>query len=592
MGNIIASTLFDRKLIEAASGAAAHARGLGYFGKGRVAVKAADEKRVVAVVSGAEDYRVELSAGGGALSGTCTCRARQDRDVCKHMVAAALAANDLTQGKHGAPVQKKSVIDAFLETLPRERLISIISELANSHPEIETALELAAMAGSSDSGEALAFFRRALKKSIKVRGFVEYREARAWAKGVEDVLDAIAPLAQEGYAAAALTLTEEALELVSEAAMSMDDSDGHAGGLIWKIRDLHAAAAEAVKPEPRAFAARLVDMVSSIDLFEASEVVGVYADVLGAEGLAELERLALAGLDQLPLRPKAAGYVKEVNGVSRWSLTHLAEDCAKLRGDIDAQLALKRRDLGTAYDYLGIVELLSKHDRKEEALKWARDGMIVFEDNPDERLTLACAGLLDEAGERADAAKLLWKEFAAHPSDRLYASLAARSDNAERRAVTDQAISLLDARLAQSVPPARHDYVIKPLMLAILTIEERYAEAWALAGRLGIPMTSREAETLADKSAELFPEKAARVWHEKIEAWLRLGGNQNYKGAHALVQRRKARGARRKAGRTRRLSGRSADPPQSKAQLHPAFRLKRTAERCGLRPCPTARTGA
>jgi uncharacterized Zn finger protein len=555
MGKEPASTLFDRKMIKSTAGAAVFERGLGYFEKGRAKIKSADGERIVAVVSGTEDYRVELRLDGGTLSGMCNCRAREDSEVCKHMVAAALASIDLPADKEGAPVQKKSMLATFLESLPRERLIAIIEDHAARHPEIERALELAAMAGGRSGAEILDFFRRALKKAIKIRGFIEYRQAGAWARGVDEVLDAMATLTEDGHAEAALTLTEEALGLINEAAMNMDDSNGNAGGMLWTLREMHAKAAEAVKPEPRAFAARLLHLVSSLDFFEAGQITGYYADALGAEGLAELERLALEGLDKLPSRPMAAKkYVADEHSSDRSSLTQIAEDCAKLRGDVDAQLALKQRDLSAAYHYLGIVELLRKHGRAAEALKWAKDGMFVFEDDPDERLTLACVGLLDETEARDEADQLLWKEFAATPSGLLYSTLAVRSKAAERRAVTDKAVTILEAWIARSAPLTRHDYVVKPLLLAILTEEKRYAEAWESVTRHGMALNLANVEILADKSAAQHPAEAVKVWKMKIEECVRMGGNQSYQIAHALVIR----------------AGKHASGPDAK-QEHAAF---------------------
>ena len=538
MGKIAASTLFDRQLIQTAAGETVFSRGLAYHEKGRAKIVSADDKRITAIVSGTEDYCVELRVGAGTLSGLCNCRAREDSEVCKHMVAAALAANDLPGDKDGSPVQKKSVLATYLETLPRERLIAIIADHAARHPEIERALELAAMAGGRSGAEVLDFFRRTLKKAIKVHGFIEYRQAGAWARGVEEVLEAMAPLVEDGHAEAAMTLAEEALALVNDAALNMDDSDGNAGGVLWSLREMHAKAAEAVKPEPRAFAARLLQLVSSLDFFEAGQITGYYCEALGPEGLAELERLALANLDKLPSKLRRAKiYAADEHSSDRYCLTQIAEDCARLRGDVDALLALKQRDLSAAYDYLGIVELLRKHGRAAEALKWAKDGMFVFEDNPDERLTLACVNLLDETGQRGEAEQLLWKEFAATPSGQLYSTLAARSKAAERRAVTDNAITILEARLARTAPLNRHDYVVKPLLLAILTEEKRYSEAWEAVIRHGMALNSSNVEILADMSAGEHPAEAVNVWKMKIEECVRMGGNQNYETAHALVIR-------------------------------------------------------
>ena len=533
-----ASTQFDRKMIESAAGAAVFSRGLAYHEMGRSKIKSTDTARIIAVVSGTEDYRVKLIAGSGTLSGMCNCRAREDSDVCKHMVAVALAANDLPGEKDGAPVTKKSMLVTFLEALPRERLIAIITDHAARHPEIERGLELAAMAGGRSSVDVLDFFRRALKKAIKVRGFIEYRQAGAWERGVDEVLGAMAALTDDGHAEAVMTLTEEALRLVNEAAMNMDDLDGHAGSVLWTLRGMHAKAAEAVKPEPCAFAAKLLYLVSSLDFFEAGQITGHYADALGAEGLAELERLALEGLDKLPSKPrKSKTHTADEHSSDRYSLTQIAEDCARLRGDVDAQAALRRRDLSAAYRYLGIVELLRKHGRAAEALKWARDGMFVFEDDPDERLTLACVSLLDEAGERGAAEELLWKEFTSAPNGHIYSTLAARFSAAQRQAVTDRAVAQLEARIARSAPLTRHDYGVQPLLLAILTEEKRYPEAWESVARHGMPLNSHNVEILADKSAEQHPAEAVKVWKMKIEDCVRIGGNQNYEIAHALVIR-------------------------------------------------------
>jgi hypothetical protein len=50
-------------------------------------------------------------------------------------------------------------------------------------------------------------------------------------------------------------------------------------------------------------------------------------------------------------------------------------------------------------------------------------------------------------------------------------------------------------------------------------------------------LNSHDVEILADKSAEQHPAEAVKVWKRKIEESVRMGGNQNYSTAHALVIR-------------------------------------------------------
>ena len=50
---------------------------------------------MLAQVAGTEDYRTELTGRGEDFDGECSCPAFEDWGFCKHMVATALAANDL-----------------------------------------------------------------------------------------------------------------------------------------------------------------------------------------------------------------------------------------------------------------------------------------------------------------------------------------------------------------------------------------------------------------------------------------------------------------------------------------------------------------
>ena len=84
---------FDVDALRALAGAKAFARGEEYHRDGLVQMLALTPGRVLAQVAGSEDYRTEVTGRGKEIDGKCTCRAFEDWGFCKHMVAAALAAN-------------------------------------------------------------------------------------------------------------------------------------------------------------------------------------------------------------------------------------------------------------------------------------------------------------------------------------------------------------------------------------------------------------------------------------------------------------------------------------------------------------------
>ena len=93
---------FDVEALRRLAGAA-FARGEAYHREGRVEIFSAIEpRRVLAQVTGTEDYRVNLLGKGETIKGECTCPAFGDYGFCKHMVATGLAANESDTGRAGA----------------------------------------------------------------------------------------------------------------------------------------------------------------------------------------------------------------------------------------------------------------------------------------------------------------------------------------------------------------------------------------------------------------------------------------------------------------------------------------------------------
>jgi uncharacterized Zn finger protein len=170
------------------------ARGVAYHEDGRVEIISIDSARVLARVIGSEVYRSELKTVGRKFSGGCSCPAFSDWGFCKHLVAIALAANDLEPAAVEQAANRLSKIREHLRAKGIEPLIAMIMGLAERDPALFGDLELAAAEATADDQTLFAQFKKAITEVTRTGGFVEYREARDWAETIQRVLDRVANL--------------------------------------------------------------------------------------------------------------------------------------------------------------------------------------------------------------------------------------------------------------------------------------------------------------------------------------------------------------------------------------------------------------
>lgn len=519
---------FDPGGMRELAGDKVFARGEAYFQEGQATVLAIEPERVLALVAGTQDYRVELTGRGRKIGGMCSCPAYADWGFCKHMVAAALAAN--AAGEGGEEAGAISRIRAHLKRHEPHALIALIIELAERDPALFRRLEIdAAVAGPSGGKDVEARLEKALEKAARIRGFVDYDDAPGWAAGVESVLDAVAGLVPAGRAESALKLAERALGGIRRAAENIDDSEGHVSFLLERAADIHLAAARASRPSPQALARFLFEQeigAGDDSFFSAAET---YADVLGAEGLAEYRRLAVAASEKLR---KSAGRRAPGSPVSPEAhrLRHILDGFAERDGDLDARIALRAADLSSPYSYLQLAEFCLANKRKQEALCWAEDGLWTFaDDRPDERLLFFAVGLLVAAGRKGDAEELLWTAFGKAPSVEIYQKLLKLGGGAAR----EKAVTLLEARLAKEKRTAWS--FPADLLVRILIAERLFGKAWTLVRRHGASRGVREALALA--SERTHPADALAVYAGRVDELAGAGGNPAYEEAAKLVAR-------------------------------------------------------
>lgn len=520
---------FDVAALRELAGERVFARGEAYFHDGQVEIISALSGSVLARVAGTEVYRIRLTGEGAAIGGDCTCPAFDDRGMCKHMVAAALAVNGASDDAEATGAGGLARIREYLEAKGVEALAEMVLQIAERDAALWRRLEIAAAALQDDDGALAGRLRKVIDQATRTRGYVDYHEASAWAADVEAALDAVEELVAGGRATLALQLVERAIERIEQAIGSIDDSDGGCGDLLARCRDIHLAAAAAARPEPVGLAAALFTRELSDDYGVFAGAAELYAEVLGERGLAEYRRLAAEAWSRLPPRAGRAP-TTDAADLRYGTLKAILDPFFERDGDVEARIALRAKDLTSPWSYLQLAEFCLAQGREAEALRRAEEGLWLFEDDrPDERLVAFAAGLLDTAGRGGEALELLMRSFEKAPSLDLYAMIARAGGEAGRT----RAFEILKARLAASTP--NRWTFMADLPVRILLQEKAFDAAWAMVREHGASVGVREA--LARASEASHPQEAAWVYEDRVLQLVAGGGDPAYREAVELVER-------------------------------------------------------
>ncbi|ONI70922.1 hypothetical protein ALI144C_51060 [Actinosynnema sp. ALI-1.44] len=382
-------------------------RGERYFAAGRVRRVTVNGSTVTATVDGTRTYRVRLDVTPKGLSGRCSCPYGADGVFCKHCVAASLAW--LEQGGEVGEPRPKPLSDKrlrlFLRGCDQAWLIDQLMTAAKSDGLLRA--RLAAAAGQEnafDDGD----IRDRLERAVYIPDFVDYAEAYGYFMHVGEALDEVERLVGAGFADAAITLAEHALELLESSAERVDDSDGGLSEAIARAEEIHLAACEAGSSDPVELAERLVTRAVSSEYEVFLDVLPEYEKVLGSAGLARYRELVEQAWRKLP--------PKKPNDYSarRFVITHLMENLGESSGGADGLIEVLARDVTSAYDVLRIAERLCTDGRDDEALTWLERGLSDFE--ADFRLRDLAAKIHVRAGRRDQAGDMLWANFTDRPN--------------------------------------------------------------------------------------------------------------------------------------------------------------------------------
>lgn len=403
--------LISRATLEDFAGSTAFRRGEEYFSLGTVnRLRTADDK-ITAKVQGSESYQVELWNDDGELAGDCTCPRAADGYFCKHCVAAGLAwLAEQSTGQEGEAKRRDPWQDItdYLGSQTQASLIELLLEVAQRDDRLYQSLSL--KAERLTGGDMARTFRRAIDGALGNAEYVGWREAPSFAAKFEQVVDALADLRKPDSAAELVELTEYAIKRAEDCVEQIDDSDGEFSGIVCRLGEMHLAACLLAKPEPVGLAEDLFRLETTLSFGFCHFDPVTYKDALGKTGLQRYRELAEAQWDAIEPRTSHQNYDSR-----RYTITCIMERLAEASGDVDELVAIKSRDLASAYHYLGIAEILAKAEREDEALVWAERGVKAFPERTHANLRDFLVAIYLKRQRGDEALQLTWVQFEESP---------------------------------------------------------------------------------------------------------------------------------------------------------------------------------
>jgi uncharacterized Zn finger protein len=389
-------------------------------------------------------------------------------------------------------------------------------------------------------GLDLATYRAAIDGAVDAEEFVDYRSAYDYAQGIDDVVDSIEELLKEGYALEVIDLTEHALAAVENAMGSVDDSDGHMGGILAHLQEIHRTACKKAKPDPGTLAKRLFEWELRTEWETFFDAAAKYARVLGKEGLAVYRKLAEAEWARVPaLEPGRDD--PEKHG-KRFRITRIMETLARRSGDVEAVVAVKQRDLSSAYAYLQIADTYKQAGQHDVALEWAERGLQAFPERTDSRLREFLADEYHRRKRHEEAMVLMWAEFIGSPSLAQLQNLKRHADRVVQwPAWRNKALACMREQIAEAKRVASKNRwgwsarADQSELVRVFLWEKDVEAAWREAQEGGCANDLWMA--LAAKREKDHPEDVLPIYQRQVESTLDQRNNEAYRAAIGLLRK-------------------------------------------------------
>lgn len=519
------------------AGSAVFAHGESYFNSASVSRLKMIDDVISARVAGSYTYSVELWDEGDGLEYDCSCPHGAEGNFCKHCVAVGLAwlAENGGAGVAKSGRKKKSnpwkEITDFVGLQDAATITEWLLETAKRDDVLYEHLLLKARCAVGPAS-TIKGFRAAIDRAVETGGYVDWHEMPTFAAGLDNIAATLDELLQQGQAAALVELAEYAITRVESVCEYVDDSNGEMSDVLERLGELHYKACLAARPDPAELAERLFkyEMDGGYDAFYDS--LRCYAKVLGKEGAARYKQMAED--EWRKVAPLTSESGRGNFGGHHWRITRIMENLAELSGDVEALVAVKSRDLSSAWNYLGIAEIYRSHRQHDRALEWAANGVKAFPDKPDDRLRDFLAEEYLRRKRNDEAMKLIWVQFTERPGLEQYKKLHHFAGKAKCwPAYREQALKLLDQLIASE--SGKRLYHSSAAILVEIHLWEKNAEAaWGASSR-GV-ITDQLWLTLAIEREKEHPGDAVPIYRRLIEKTVEQTNNTAYAEAIKLMK--------------------------------------------------------
>jgi len=441
----------------------------------------------------------------------------------------------------------------FLARQEKDHLVDLLFNHALSDDRLLRRLKLE-QANRGGRQPDFSAMRRSLAAAFDSEDVYSYREVGGFAAGLDEAVDALEGLLQQGKVEELVDLTEYAMELTEETLEQVDDSDGDVYAVLERLQELHLKACKKAKPDPEALARRLFSWeLRSSWSFQGAMVT--YAGLLKKRGLAVYRELAEAEWKKVPARKAGDSSHSDGRG---WRAGQILERLARSAGDVEAVVAIKSHDLSQPWSYLQIAEIYKEAGKGDLAVEWAEAGIRAFPNRTDARLRSFLAEEYSARRRHGEALDLLWANFADTPGLATYQELKKPAERAKAWPDwREKALALLRERAgkAKSGPSARWSPFgfgggPDSQLVEILLWEKKVEEAWTSARLLGC------SEDLWLRLAKLrepsHPEDSLAVYQRQVESVLQHASQSGYETAVARLKQ--VRDVMTRLGKSRELA--------------------------------------
>ncbi len=343
-------------------------------------------------------------------------------EIKKMLTARGESKTPSTAANAKAPAKRMTVMQSIADYLSQQSVEALCTLILNE-AERDTTLRkrLNILRQTAQAANDTGMLRQALLTSIGTGKSITYPKVKAWAEGINTVVDAIAELPLPQHAMQVRELTEYGIGLLRAALNHAEDFHGKTFYAYRSLQESHIAACEHYNPNPEALGEWLfLEYINNDNAFYENPL-DMYAEVLGEKGATAFLRAAEAMWQKL--QPQA----KDPNIATKdWLvISRLREILQEIyESDPHALIKFLEHDLRSESDYATLAETYEKIGEPAKAVALAEN--FCRDPNKSKPYGSVQEYLVDfyhRHNQMSEAVKLLWHDYTTDPTIDNYRSV-------------------------------------------------------------------------------------------------------------------------------------------------------------------------